>query len=172
MAKSRCSVFYAKLFLLQPRFSVQGVEKDIRCQGQARPVSWCLLCSLHVVVPSSLYVTCTPLMSAPQQLSPDGDTPWADHKGTLGRSMRSSCTPFTLAANLRDQAILEWFRVLKARQGIKESMFCFPSISRGQLQKFFYCTAVQRQNKNYMRTTTLDKALPRWSQQNYASPLY
>ena len=56
--------------------------------------------------------------------------------------------------------------------GAHESMFCFPSISRGQLQKFFYCTAVQNQNKNYMRTTTLDKALPRWSQQNYASPLY
>lgn len=106
-------------------------------------------------------VTRTPRMSAPQQLSPDGDTPWAGHKGTLGRSLRGSCTPFTLAANLRDQAILEWFWVLKACQGIKESMFCFPSISRGQLQKFFYYTAVQKQNKNYMRTTTLDKALPR-----------
>lgn len=167
MAKSRCSVFYTKLFLLQPRFSVQGAEKDISCQGQARPVSWCLLCLLHVVVchPHPLHV-CT-ATAVPRRWHPLGG-----HKGTLGRSLRGSCTPFTLAANLRDQAILEWFWVLKACQGIKESMFCLPSISRGQLQKFFYYTAVQKQNKNYMRTTTLDKALPRWSQQNYASPLY
>lgn len=61
----------------------------------------CLLCSLHAAAPGGPRVTHTPLRLAPQQPSPEGLHPWADHEGTLALWAHAHCSPLP-AANLRD----------------------------------------------------------------------